>query len=209
MQSYKVFINNFHILFSENFNINNNDNLIVNKDDVYFFDVYEEFMYFFENEKTCISNNIVLNSQNAYESFFRFKENFLCVSAAGGVVKNRFQEILFIHKNNIWDLPKGKIEAGEKPIETAKREVFEETNVSGAQIINSHIYSTYHIYRDKFNCNRLTLKETQWVFMESNFNSILKPQIKEGIIDVKWFSYRDIRTLNTYASIIDPLNFFL
>ena len=209
LQSYKVFVNNSCILFVENFDISNCENFIFKQKDVDFFDIYDDFMYFFENNKNLITNNIVLKSNNAHDAFSRFKENFLYISAGGGVVKNQFQQILLIHKNNTWDLPKGKIESGETPIETAKREVFEETNVSVTKIINLHSYSTYHIYKDQFNFNKMTLKETKWFDMISNCNSVLKPQIQEGILDVRWFAHEDIYALNTYHSTIEPINFFL
>ena len=209
MQSYKVFTNNSCILFTENFDINHHTNFLFNKKYFDFFDIYEDFIYFFENQKNLINNNIVLKSNNALDNFRRFRENFLCVSASGGVVKNQFQQILLIHKNNIWDLPKGKIESGEAPVDTAMREVFEETNVSVTKIINPHSYSTYHIYKDQFNFNKITLKETKWFDMMSNCNSVLKPQIQEGILDVRWFAHEDVYTLNTYHSTVEPINFFL
>lgn len=42
---------------------------------------------------------------------------------------NKKKELLLCHVtgNDFWDLPKGKIEEGEVPIETAIRETFEET----------------------------------------------------------------------------------
>lgn len=209
MQSYKVFINNSCILFTENFDISNHTNFLFKKKDFDFFDVYEDFIDFFKNKQYLINNNIVLKSNNAHGNFSRFKENFLYISAGGGVVKNQFQQILLIRKNNIWDLPKGKIESGETPVETAKREVFEETNVSVTKIMNPHSYSTYHIYKDQFNFNKITLKETKWFDMMSNCNSVLKPQIEEGILDVRWFAHEDVYALNTYHSTIEPINFFL
>ena len=208
MQSYKVFINNFFILFTENFEINNT-NPSFDKMDMDFFDVYEDFMSFFENKNKLINNNIVLQTNDVHKVFIRFKENFVYIPAAGGVVTNRLQKILLIHKNNIWDLPKGKIEIGETPASAAMREVFEETNLSFPKIINPSIYSTFHIYQDPFNFNQFTLKETKWFHMISNCKSLLKPQIQEGIVDVRWFTYKDLYTLQTYQSIIDPIKFFI
>ena len=166
-------------------------------------------MSFFENKKKLINNNIILQTNNAHKTFIRFKENFFYIPAAGGVVTNRLHKILLIHKDNIWDLPKGKIEIGETPIYAAKREVFEETNVSVSKIINPSIYSTYHIYQDQFNFNQFTLKETKWFHMMSNCNSLLKPQRQEGIVDVRWFAYKDVYALQTYKSIRDPIKFFI
>jgi len=38
--------------------------------------------------------------------------------------------------NTYWDLPKGHVEKGEKELETAKREVFEETGLNDLEIID-------------------------------------------------------------------------
>jgi hypothetical protein len=39
-----------------------------------------------------------------------FFSNYKLVIAGGGVVFNKYKEILFILRNGFWDLPKGKIE---------------------------------------------------------------------------------------------------
>ena len=43
-----------------------------------------------------------------------FSKYFTLISAAGGVVRNKKGELLFIYRNGFWDLPKGKIEKNEK-----------------------------------------------------------------------------------------------
>ncbi len=45
------------------------------------------------------------------ETFFK---NFKVIEAAGGIVQNEKKDILFIYRLGKWDLPKGKIEKGEK-----------------------------------------------------------------------------------------------
>ena len=60
------------------------------------------------------------------ETFFK---NFIIIEASGGIVQNEKKEILFINRLGKWDLPKGKIEPGEKEEESAVREVNEETGV--------------------------------------------------------------------------------
>jgi ADP-ribose pyrophosphatase YjhB (NUDIX family) len=49
---------------------------------------------------------------------------------AGGVVLNKNGEVLVVNQNgNSWSLPKGHVEKGEKLIDTAKREIYEESGV--------------------------------------------------------------------------------
>ena len=51
------------------------------------------------------------------------------ITAAGGKVINPKGEILFIFRNNKWDLPKGKAEDNESIADTAIREVKEEVGI--------------------------------------------------------------------------------
>ena len=152
--------------------------------------------------------HIIFESGNICLFFCRFKSNFKFIIASGGVVQNTKKQILFICKNNIWDLPKGKVESNETIESAGIREVVEETSISDIRLVNRHPYSTYHIYKDKFNSNQLTFKETKWFFMNAE-SSLLKPQIEEGISDVKWISFDKIHTLVMFESVKDPIIFFV
>ncbi len=125
------------------------------------------------------------------------------IKAAGGLVKNDRGNFLFIFRNGKWDLPKGKLEKGEKSEEGAVREVEEECGISigkcGKKIVN-----TYHVYTIK---GEVVLKKTYWYKMKYKGNARLKPQIEEGITDVRWMDRSDINTVagNTFPSIKDVL----
>ena len=54
-------------------------------------------------------------------------------TSGGLVIKNN--KILFIKKNGIWDLPKGKIEKGHKKKQTAIKEISEETGLNEESLI--------------------------------------------------------------------------
>ena len=58
-----------------------------------------------------------------------FKEFFKIIYAAGGLVENKNEEYLFIHRLDKWDLPKGKVEKDENYDEAAIREVEEECGI--------------------------------------------------------------------------------
>jgi len=130
------------------------------------------------------------------------------MNAAGGVVQNKENKILMINKNNIWDLPKGKVNQGEAFKLAAFREIKEETGVQCARIIDPKPYVTYHIYKDKFNFNVLTLKATTWFFIMAEPSQVLEPQLEEDIVDVKWIDCDDFQKIKTYESIKGPVNFF-
>ena len=49
------------------------------------------------------------------------------IEAAGCIVKNEEGKILMMKRLGKWDLPKGKIDKGETPIQASLRELEEET----------------------------------------------------------------------------------
>ena len=70
------------------------------------------------------------------------------VEAAGGIVFNQENKILFIHRLGRWDLPKGKIEPEESLENAALRELEEETGLTEL-ILEEFVNTTFHIYKEK------------------------------------------------------------
>jgi len=128
-----------------------------------------------------------------------FSSQFKIIKAAGGKVYNLDNEILFIYRNNKWDLPKGKIEKNEIPEQAAMREVEEETGVKYLKIKQS-LETTFHIYKFK---EKQVLKISYWYKMETSFKGKLKPQKEEGISRVNWLNDKQIKNAlnNTYDNI--------
>ncbi|HNZ72395.1 MAG TPA: NUDIX domain-containing protein, partial [Prolixibacteraceae bacterium] len=58
-----------------------------------------------------------------------FHSLFQQIDAAGGLVLNSEEKLLCIKRWGKWDLPKGKMEKGEEPAQTALREVEEECGI--------------------------------------------------------------------------------
>jgi 8-oxo-dGTP pyrophosphatase MutT (NUDIX family) len=135
-----------------------------------------------------------------------FFKNFTLIEAAGGIVQNDKRELLFIKRLGKWDLPKGKIEKGEKPEECALREVTEETGVKGLSL-KKKIGETFHVY-DQF--GKHFLKTSHWFYMTCSSGQELIPQVEEHITEIKWVKTIDIREpiKNTYPSIKNILSIF-
>ncbi len=135
-----------------------------------------------------------------------FFKNFTLIEAAGGIVQNNKKEILFIYRLKKWDLPKGKIEKGEKADECALREVNEETGVSNLSL-KKKVGETYHTYSE-FGKN--FLKITHWYYMICPDKQNLVPQTEENITEIKWVATKDIKepVAKTYPSIKDILSTF-
>ncbi|WP_353779811.1 NUDIX domain-containing protein [Winogradskyella sp. 3972H.M.0a.05] len=121
------------------------------------------------------------------------------VIAGGGKVRNKKGEILFIYRNNKWDLPKGKAERRETIDKTAIREVEEETGVTGLSIVKP-LERTYHIFKRN---GRHKIKVTYWFEMKTDFEGELFPQEAEGITKVKWLNDDQSQKAleNSYANI--------
>jgi 8-oxo-(d)GTP phosphatase len=119
---------------------------------------------------------------NHEEILNKFTKTIPRVVAAGGVVTNPLGKVLFIYRNDKWDLPKGKVDKGETIEAAAIREVEEETGVKGLEIEN-FLRTTYHIFKRN---GQYKLKEVHWFAMKTSYKGPLLGQLEEGIVKVKW-----------------------
>ncbi len=136
---------------------------------------------------------------NHEEILNKFSKTIPIVVAAGGVVTNKKGQVLFIYRNEKWDLPKGKIDKGETIEAAAIREVEEETGVKGLQIEN-FLRVTYHIFKRN---GVYKLKEVHWFAMNTDYQGPLEGQLEEGIEKVKWKGPEKIKKAlqNSYTNI--------
>lgn len=141
--------------------------------------------------------------ENMEELIHAVKACFHFLEASGGLVSNAKEEVLFIHRLGVWDLPKGKMEPNETPELTAIREVREECGLS-ALSIRHKITETYHIYRTG---GKTILKCTHWYRMTSTDTTPPTPQLSENIIDVKWIPAGQIRAIlqDSYPSVCEVI----
>lgn len=136
------------------------------------------------------------DKENLLKRFLKLLPNTV---AGGGKVYNQEGQVLFIYRNDKWDLPKGRAEGKETIEETAMREVEEETGVQGLKI-SKPLQTTYHIFKRN---GKHRIKVTYWFEMTTEFNGQLYPQIKEGITKVEWLGKKESKeALNqSYANI--------
>ena len=109
-----------------------------------------------------------------------FSRKIPIVVAAGGMVRNKKGKVLFIYRNNKWDLPKGKLEKGESIEKAALREVEEETGVQDLAIKN-YLKTTYHIFKRN---GEYRLKKVVWFDMVTTYEGKLIAQKEEGILSL-------------------------
>ena len=143
------------------------------------------------------------NPKSALKYFF---SNFKKIKATGGIVKFDDQQ-LFIKRNGKWDIPKGKMEKGEKPRETAIREIQEECGLKGVLTIEQKLIKTYHCY---FMFEQSVLKKTTWFVLNYEGSNDVEAQAEEGITEVVWLKKNQLSKVkkNTYSSVRDVLRFF-
>ena len=132
--------------------------------------------------KSSKNSRVFLYHKDIKKLWKLFKKKFPVVQAAGGLVERADNKLLFIYRNNKWDLPKGGIEKKELIIDAAKREVIEETGVADI-IVQNQLSETYHIFKKG---KRFRLKKTYWFKMSTTFMGKTNPQTEEGIERIEW-----------------------
>lgn len=123
------------------------------------------------------------------------------IKAAGGLVRNGKGAYLFIHRLGHWDLPKGKLENGEKIKEAAVREVEEECGII-VDYVGKKVATTYHTYYMR---GQFILKQTNWYDMATNGQPKLVPQKEEDIDQAEWLTRKQLTKVraDTYPLILD------
>ncbi len=149
------------------------------------------------------ADHITLITPDVPDIFKQFATHFTPVIAAGGLVKNPKNEYLLIHRRGKWDLPKGKMEAGEDPESCALREVAEETGFDQLSL-QQLLHITYHTYPEK---GQYMLKTTYWYLMHTTGEALLTPQTEEDIDQVLWVPEASLKQYmnDTYASVKEVL----
>ena len=196
---YKVFFNEKLIVITHPSNITLFKTIPVQTESLSIEEIKKIIESFFESE----GNEIVLTHSEPLYLFKLFCSAFITIQAAGGIVLRK-DKILFIYRNDKWDLPKGKIEPHETSETAAIREVEEECGIENLKILKK-LPSTFHLYKSPNQkiMGKWILKETFWFEMDYEGKEEGTPQIKEGITQVKWFLKNELKEVleNTYESL--------
>lgn len=154
-------------------------------------------------EKTPTMRACALYADNAESMWDDFRSCFHHLQAAGGYVLNTEEQLLVMHRRGRWDMPKGKMDAGETPDQTAVREVQEETGLQHLTL-GPFLMHTWHTYRDR-NGDRM-LKQTHWYKMTTPDTQLI-PQVEEDIEQLVWVNPTTwlAEKPNVFASIRDVI----
>ena len=198
MQRYQVFIDEHSIFIGEKRKSNQQFESIfeLNEPDA---DELNFIIDWLLKEKEGVQH-IFLNSKNVEGLWALFQKQFSLIEAAGGKVLNSNGELLLIYRLGKWDLPKGKMEAGETPEQSALREVEEECGIKSLKL-GKQLLNTYHVYVQN---EQRILKTTYWFEMSYSGNEQLIPQKEEAIEKAVWVNTSNLseQLSNTYNSLV-------
>lgn len=123
---------------------------------------------------------------------------------AGGIIINPFinnianyneYKILIVKQKytNYWGLPKGHVEENENLIETAKREIFEETGIDFALLKKENDYEEVNIEKNKMFKNLVVIKKIYFFVFVLLKNLQFNRFRSNEIIDIKWISLEQLK----------------
>jgi len=118
--------------------------------------------------------------------------------SAGGVVVNPEGQVLLVSQHGTsWSLPKGHLEAGESPLEAARREIREESGVSRLELIRPlGSYSRHRLGADGGE-DRSELK-TIHLFLFKTDQTELAPQDSDNP-EARWVEREVVNEMLTHA----------
>ncbi len=131
---------------------------------------------------------------NKFKKYFKRKpaiEEIIRETTAGGVIyrRNEKGEVEFLLAQDAkdrWTVPKGHIEPGETPRQTAEREIQEETGLKEMKVLN-HLGKTQFRYRRQ---NSLVLM-TMHIFLVKALGDTNRLVKEEWMNGIGWFSFAE------------------
>ncbi|WP_207532835.1 NUDIX hydrolase [Desertivirga arenae] len=162
-----------------------------------------DFKSFYKQVKGTPASTYLIVAKDPKKTFRKIRNSFGTIHAAGGVVQNEKEEYLFIFRKGKWDLPKGKLDEGEKFKKAAVREVEEECGIKVSKL-GDKACNTWHVYEER---GQIVFKKTAWYYMKAK-NQKLIPQLEEDITDARWIAPEDFDIVeeNTFPLIKDILS---
>ncbi len=162
-------------------------------------ELIDKFLVYLKQNNVKKLEEITFSVKDYGAVIYGIKKDYTIIKAAGGLVVNE-GEVLMIYRLKKWDLPKGKLDKGEKPKEAAVREVEEECNVKVK--LGKKICHTWHTYKQN---GRRILKKTYWYNMYCIDDTNMQPQLEENIEETKWMNETELKeaSYNTYPAIRD------
>lgn len=116
--------------------------------------------------------------------------------------------VLLVHQisyrgadDRFWTFPKGHPDEGEEPVETAKRELLEETGISDVQIITEAAFPIQYSFahEDKM------INKTVTYYLGICASHEVKISLPEEIADLDWFTFKNATDRLTHKNSVQVL----
>lgn len=113
---------------------------------------------------------------------------------------NELEFLVITQQDTHTGFPKGHPDEGEKPQETAERELAEETGITNSVLDTTKIYSSSYTFIDK---NNKTHSKTVYFYLAEIPEQTAKTpkDFSEEITATYWGSYKEVREKLTYEDI--------
>lgn len=126
--------------------------------------------------------------------------------SAGGVVFRRSEtggiDVLVIKDSyDSWAFPKGRIEKGETPVQAARRETLEETNLADLTLVRPLGHSEFW-FVDRFEQpGQKVHKFIDHFLFEALAGAIAQPEGKERVKEVRWIPLAELQQTVHYETL--------
>jgi 8-oxo-dGTP diphosphatase len=125
--------------------------------------------------------------------------------SAGGIVVRQddsvWRVLLIRDMNDTWTFPKGLVDGGEEPESAAKREITEETGISGAFTCIETLPPIHYIYTR----GERIKKTVQYFLFRFDGKADTKPQTEEDISEASWVTLGEAEKRIGYRQTNAPL----
>lgn len=108
--------------------------------------------------------------------------------SVGAVILNEKNEVLIMYssRNKYWEFPKGKVEPGEKELDTLKREMYEETGIE-----NFRLHPEFKAFlRYNFRVGKLLIKKIVVYYL---FKTGAEVKVSDEHTDFKWVPIEEVQ----------------
>ncbi|MFA5995003.1 MAG: NUDIX domain-containing protein [Patescibacteria group bacterium] len=129
------------------------------------------------------------------KSGYNYNPNSIRQKSVGAIILNAEQKVLLVFStaNEYWEFPKGKMERGEKELDTLKREIYEETGIKHFRLQPLFKEQIYYNFR----VNELTIAKLVVYYL---FKTGANVQLSDEHTKFQWVS------LNEAAGILKHIN---
>ncbi|EKD76462.1 MAG: hypothetical protein ACD_43C00104G0001 [uncultured bacterium] len=123
-----------------------------------------------------------ITPRKAHTPLIRVKQK-----SVGAVIFNANNDVLIMYsaRNKYWEFPKGKVEAGERELDTLKREMFEETGIKRFRLQPNFREFLYYTFRVG---NQLIQKVVVYYLFKTGSKVVVSNEHK----DYKWVPIEDV-----------------